>query len=72
MKCIRCGGTGNEPDWRPAGEQLRAAREKRGITLRALALRAKCSASFLSDLELGRKSHTGPKARQLRRLVDLT
>ena len=38
-----------------AGKQIRALREKKGITLRRLAHALKISAPFLSDLELGRR-----------------
>ena len=37
------------------GESLRKMRLKRGMSLRELARTAKVSASFLSDIELGRR-----------------
>ena len=38
------------------GTFLRATRNRKGLTLRDLAARARVSAAFLSDLELGRKA----------------
>ena len=38
------------------GKKLRAARIKRGLSLREVARRAKLSAPFISDIELGRRN----------------
>lgn len=64
-KCHRCGGTGREPDWRTYGRAVRTERERRGIGLRQLARRVKCSPAFLSDMERGNRSWQGPVARRV-------
>lgn len=51
--CPRCDGRG----WNPVvdGESLRTEREAIGLSLREVARRCKISASYLSDIELGRR-----------------
>jgi len=56
MKCIRCGGSGKEPDHKALGQAMRAKREASGLTLRSLAKRLSFSAAYISDLELGRRN----------------
>jgi len=63
MECTRCRGTGKEPDWRALGQAVRVKREAKGFGLREVARAVQVSASFLSDLELGRRSWQGNKAR---------
>lgn len=67
--CHRCRGTGREPDWRGLGLKVRAAREAKSLTLREAARRIRVSGSYICDLELGRRSWQGPKARALLALV---
>lgn len=53
MVCEACCGDG---EIRMAdAPALRRAREKSGVTLRAMAKRVKVSAPFISDVELGRR-----------------
>lgn len=40
------------------GSEMRAHRMQAGLSLRKLATRIKCSAPFLSDMELGRRRYT--------------
>jgi ribosome-binding protein aMBF1 (putative translation factor) len=59
--CPRCGGSGSVLDDRAVGAEMRARREKTGISLRELARRIKWSATYVSDLELGHKVWTEQK-----------
>jgi transcriptional regulator with XRE-family HTH domain len=54
--CRRCGGSGREPDYVELGMQMRRAREKSGLTVRAVATRLGFSTAYISDLELGRRT----------------
>ena len=63
MECKRCHGSGKEPDWRALGIRVRTERVNKGLGLREVARAVRVSASFLSDLELGRRSWEGTKAR---------
>ena len=53
VKCRRCGGTGEEPDWRAVGAKLRADREQAGLTQTEVAFRLGMSKAYVSDLERG-------------------
>lgn len=53
--CIRCHGSGQEPDPKALGEAMRAKRERTGKSLRAVAEKMKISAPYLSDLERGNR-----------------
>ena len=59
--CPRCGGSGSVLDNQATGKAMRAKREVVGISLRELARRIKWSATYVSDLELGRKVWTERK-----------
>ena len=59
--CPRCGGSGIIRNDGFVGKQLRARREAVGISLRELARRVKWSATYVSELELGRKVWTDRK-----------
>ena len=65
--CRHCGGSGVEIDPIAVGEMVRAARVARGLGVRQLARRIGCSAAWLSDVELGRRSvsQTGEMSRAL-------
>lgn len=63
--CARCGGTGSEVDHCAIGERARAAREKSGESLRAVAEKCRCSPPHLSDLEHGRRGWKGPAAHRV-------
>ncbi len=54
--CTRCGGTGLEFDHRAIGTELRHIRELKGMSLRDVASRMSLTASYISDLELGRRN----------------
>lgn len=56
MKCTRCNGTGIEPENRELGLEFRNMRKRHKYTLRELASRMGISASYLCDLELGRRN----------------
>lgn len=56
MKCEKCGGTGKVDDPRIVGRDMRALREKRGKSLRAVAALMDFSPAYLSDLENGRRA----------------
>lgn len=64
MKCPRCGGTGQVLDDIETGKKFREARIKAGFTGRQLAERMNLSASYLSDLELGRRSWNAAKVKR--------
>ena len=70
LRCIRCGGTGREPDWKREGRDWREVRTQRGWTLRDLAKRAKVSAAYLSDLELGRRAWQADGAQRVMRALE--
>lgn len=55
MKCPRCGGSGEVEDEGVLGMKMRVLRKDAGVTLREMARRIGVSASYLSDLELGRR-----------------
>lgn len=65
--CRRCNGTGRERDERAFGLLMRSKRERAGAGLRAVASRMKMSASYLSELELGKKRWS---ARRVAQFVD--
>ena len=69
MPCRRCDGFGREPDWKRLGAAMLMARRKAGWSLRELGRRARVSASYASDLELGRRPAQGPGARRVLRLL---
>jgi transcriptional regulator with XRE-family HTH domain len=51
--CPRCGGTGVLLRY---GDELRAARQRAGLSLREVARRLGFTASYLCDLELDRRN----------------
>jgi predicted transcriptional regulator len=54
-QCSQCNGTGKELDQQALGAEMRKLRESAGVSLRQMASELGYSASFLSDLELGRR-----------------
>lgn len=54
-QCDACAGTGKVPAL-TAGEQLRAFRLDKGVSLRRLATAMNISPQYLADLELGRRN----------------
>ena len=56
--CAYCGGSGKQPA-DEGREQLRAARMKAGISLRALSSAMGISLSYLGDIEQGNRKLTG-------------
>ncbi len=72
-KCKRCGGSGHEPDLAKAGRAIRKARLRKGLALRKVARQAKCSATYLCDIEHGRRAaFSGAKARRLMAVLGVT
>ena len=69
--CPRCGGSGKILDDRAFGNLLREARKKRGLSLREMARRCKWSASYVSDLELGKRIWTASKHRRYEKALRL-
>lgn len=65
MRCEHCYGTGQAPDWKRLGKELRAHRVAAGVSLRAAARSAGMSPAHLSDMERGKRSMGGPKARSV-------
>ena len=57
--CPRCDGSGVVADDRVVGASLRAKREAAGRSLRDQARSMALSVSYLSDLELGRRTWRG-------------
>lgn len=57
--CPRCNGTGTIPDDRAMGAAMRQRREAAGLSLYDLAKKLGLSASYLCDLELGRRQWSG-------------
>jgi len=55
IPCRRCGGSGVEVDDRDIGKRMRKLRQKRGLSLRDAAKKMQVTASYLCDLELGRR-----------------
>jgi cytoskeletal protein RodZ len=54
-ECPKCGGSGVIQDDAVLGVELRKKREGIGLTLREVSRRMKISASYLCDLEHGRR-----------------
>lgn len=55
VPCARCDGTGFTIDDKALGQAMRRTRQTVAISLREMAKRMGISASYLSDLELGRR-----------------
>lgn len=53
-----------EIDHEATGQLMRAGRKRSGISLREMGRRLKCSAQFVSDLELGRRKWTEERIEQ--------
>ena len=67
--CRRCGGSGHEPDDRAIGERMRRRRKGASRSLRWLAQRLGFTASYLCDLELGRRRWTPDKIKAYERAL---
>ena len=59
--CLRCHGTGIEPDPVAIGAAMRKKRLMRGLTMTEVAKRMNFSVPYIFDLEHGRRPW-GPKA----------
>jgi transcriptional regulator with XRE-family HTH domain len=55
-KCPYCDGTGRVIDNKVMGQEMRALRQRKGVSGRTLATAMGISAAYLSDLELGRRN----------------
>lgn len=53
-KCTRCGGTGEEPENRYDGQELKRLRMNSGMTQEALADMIGCTQSYISQIERGK------------------
>jgi len=58
LECPRCGGSGRIANPAATGALFRGARLAQGLSLRAVARRARFSAAYVSDLERGRRAWT--------------
>ena len=54
------------------GDRIRELREQNDLSLRELAAKLGVSASFISDIELGRRNPSDERIRQLARLLGTT
>ena len=70
--CPRCNGTGEIPDDRVIGSQLRKLREDAGLSLREVARRLNYSAAHVSDLELGRRGWSEQRIQAYKQAIGLT
>lgn len=59
--CPHCNGTGLTLDQKAMGSKMRGLREKAGVSGRDIAHRLGYSASYISDLELGRRNWSSEK-----------
>lgn len=65
-RCSACGGEGYV--WDPSeyiGRKMRETRKARGIGLRQMARRVRCSAPYLSDVERGNRKIGEPAIRAM-------
>lgn len=65
IECVHCGGKG----WLPTPETLRAEREKKGLTLTAVAAEMGVPKSRLSSLEIGRWDWNAELVRKFREAI---
>lgn len=63
--CRRCGGSGQEPDAREIGEDVRDARMDRGLSMRGLADETGVSAAYISMIEHGEGFPQGDGAKRV-------
>ena len=71
IKCKYCHGTGEVLSQAFVGASFRKLREGREISLRTMAQRLDISASYLSDLELGRRQWHNSMAEAFREALTL-
>lgn len=67
-KCIRCGGTGEEPKIEEIAKEMRGKRIALGWTLKRMALELFVSPSFLSDMEHGKRNWSQERIGIVRKL----
>lgn len=67
MTCTRCGGTGQEPNLKALGRQLRALRRESGLTMRQMAVHIGLSHSFVCQMERGLRAWRKGNAERLYR-----
>jgi len=68
--CPKCGGTGTIQDDKILGAQLKKKREKAGLPLREVARQMGLSASYICDLEHGRRSWSADLKKRYHGAVD--
>jgi hypothetical protein len=66
IECPRCQGTGQILDQRELGRELRALRVASQMTLRAMSERLGITATYLCDLELGRRVWSPGRVQEFR------
>lgn len=71
MKCDKCNGTGQIPDHRKIGRELRLLRKKHRIPLQRIADGMGLSRSYLAGLEAGERSWTDALQTQYRLALSL-
>lgn len=69
LRCRHCGGKGVVPNAAFIGASMRTKRERLGLGVRQIARLARCSASYVSDLESGRRGWDGPVAQRISELL---
>ncbi len=68
--CSHCWGRGLLKDDVETGRELRGVRDYLGVEQRAVAKAMKLSASYLSDLERGRRNWSGDLVRRYREALE--
>lgn len=67
--CSHCNGTGEEPDQSATGARIREMRVTKGMQAKTLANLLGLSASFYSDLELGKRAWSSARIRECERIL---
>lgn len=69
LVCSHCNGTGIEPDQAATGARIRELRVTKGMQAKTLAEKLGLSASFYSDLELGKRGWSSERIRECERIL---
>lgn len=68
-RCRCCDGTGKQLDQKDVGSKMRRMRFNARISLRSMSRLMGFSASYLSDLELGKRNWTSERMEQYRSVI---